>query len=205
LTSEADELDYYSKPRPARYGHQRRSGAAGPRSVDWTSDQHLGAGWVKARVPAYFQIRKNEDHRERLSVRHGTDGSLTVVNGLGADIRQLYVADGSGLIFEGRDIPTGAERRLEAVPGFGRVRALGRGHPAGLTRLRANFTTTNWCHDFQNLTGDLRSAVADVLSPNCYLASLRASPFVESPLSGASCQHTAAIVYGISKGDDDGR
>ena len=73
----------------------------------------LTSGWVNARVPAYFQFRKNEDRRERLTVEKKADGSLKIVNALGADIRRLYVADASGHVFEGRDIPAGAERTLD--------------------------------------------------------------------------------------------
>ena len=64
--------------------------------MDWTNDQYFGSGWVKARVPAYFQIRKNEDRRERLTVQKNDDGALAVTNALGADIRRLCLADASG-------------------------------------------------------------------------------------------------------------
>ena len=66
------------------------------RSVDWTNDQYFGSGWVTARVPAYFQFRKNEDRRERLTVQKNADGSLAITNALGADIRRLCLADASG-------------------------------------------------------------------------------------------------------------
>ena len=105
-----------------------RGQETGLRFVDWTSDQHLTSGWVAARVPAYFQFRKNEDRRERLTVEKKADGSLKIVNALGADIRRLYVADASGRVFEGRDIPAGAERTL--ADDNGAPRARGAGPPA---------------------------------------------------------------------------
>jgi hypothetical protein len=67
----------------------------GARYVEWSSDQHLVSGWVRARVPAYFQFRKNEDRRERLIFAVKGD-TPTVVNALGADIDRLYWADASG-------------------------------------------------------------------------------------------------------------
>ena len=44
-----------------------------------------------------------------------------------------------------------------------------------------------------------------MLSPGCYVAFLDKSPFVESPLAGVESEDSVAIVYGISKGQDDGR
>ena len=102
-----NNLDPYRRFRP-------RGAYGSLRVVDWTPDQHLASGWVNARVPAYFQLRKNEDRRERLAVEKQKDGSLRIVNALGADIRRLYWADARGG-FRGRDIP-GAERTLTPAP-----------------------------------------------------------------------------------------
>jgi hypothetical protein len=57
--------------------------AGTPRTVEWTHDQHLSSGWVTARVPAHFMIRKSEIRRERVTIRQGGDAGLKVVNGLG--------------------------------------------------------------------------------------------------------------------------
>ena len=51
---------------PKREPWQRYSpggSGAGLRFVDWTTDQHLTSGWVNARVPAYFQIRRRRSPR----------------------------------------------------------------------------------------------------------------------------------------------
>lgn len=174
------------------------------RFVDWTGDQHLAAGWVTARVPAYFQFRKNEDRRQRLKVEKQADGSLKVVNALGADIRRLYVADASGRIFEGRDIPAGAENTLAGMSGDKTTGAGG-----GQAELRRMFTSPDWLgafHDWATgaaTTFSLNPALG--LAPGSYVALLSKSPFVEAPLGGVISEHTVAIVYGISKGPDDGR
>ena len=67
-------------------------------------------------MPAYFQIRKNEDRRERLTFEKNGDGSLKIVNALGADIRRVCFVNPSGHVFDGQDIPAGAERTLAAAP-----------------------------------------------------------------------------------------
>ncbi len=164
--------------------------------VDWTNDQYMASGWMKARIPAYFQFRKNADRRERLTVEPQPDGTLKVVNALGADIERLHLADASGHLFEGRDIPAGAERTLSPTD-------------QSLTdevkpdRMRVLFTNANWLSRFHEL--ELRRNPATVLGPGCYIAFLDRSPFVESPLEDVVSEHSVAIVYGIMKGQEDGR
>lgn len=82
------------------------------RTVDWTHNQHLAKGWVTARVPAHFMVRKSEIRRERVTVRRGTDPELKIVNGLGADINQFWLADTDGTIYSATDIPAGVEAAL---------------------------------------------------------------------------------------------
>jgi len=183
-----------NQPEWTRY---YRGGATALRFVDWTNQQHLTSGWVNARVPAYFQIRKNEDRRERLTVEKKADGSLTVVNALGADIERLYLADPSGKVFEGRDIPAGAERSLTGA--IENSLAPEGGHGS----LQRTFASPEWLTGFRSLMDSKAPAAA--LSPGCYVAFLDHSPFVEAPLEGVISEDTVAIVYGIGKGPDDGR
>jgi len=165
------------------------------RFVDWTGDQHLASGWVNARVPTYFQFRKNEDRRERLTVQKKADGSLVVVNALGADIRRLYLADSSGKLFEGRDIAAGQEGRLAPAGD------LSHAPKDGPTFARHAFTT-DWLSTFQGFATSKSPGL--MLSPGCYWAFLSDSPFVEKPLEGVVSEDTLAIVYGITKEADDG-
>src|SRR6185369_17577401 len=81
------------------------------RDLDWTQAQHLGRGWVSARVPAHFHLRKSEIRRERLQVEN-LNGQLTVVNGLGAPIRSLWLADGAGQIYTATNIVAGQKANL---------------------------------------------------------------------------------------------
>ena len=82
------------------------------RKVDWTHDQHLASGWVTARVPAHFMVRKSETRRERVTVRREADIPLRIVNGLGADISQFWLADKDGTIFSATNISAGTEAAL---------------------------------------------------------------------------------------------
>ncbi len=87
------------------------------RAVDWTYDQHLVSGWMTARVPTHFMVRKSETRRERVTVRRGTNANLRVVNGLGADINQFWLADRDGTIYSATDILAGAEVGLTPLQG----------------------------------------------------------------------------------------
>src|SRR6185369_4423911 len=81
------------------------------RDLDWTQSQHLGRGWVSARVPAHFQLRKSETRRERLQVEN-LNGQLTVVNGLGAAIQALWFADANAHVYTAANIPAGQKANL---------------------------------------------------------------------------------------------
>ena len=83
-----------------------------PRTLDWTHDQHLANGWVTARVPAHFMLRKSELRRERVTIRRGGGAGLKVVNGLGADINQFWLVDMDGAIYSTTGIPAGTEMEL---------------------------------------------------------------------------------------------
>lgn len=82
------------------------------RTVDWTHDQHLANGWITSRVPAHFMVRKSEIRRERVTVRRGVDVQPKIVNGLGADISQLWFADRDGITYSATNIPAGVEATL---------------------------------------------------------------------------------------------
>lgn len=83
-----------------------------PRSVDWTHDQHLARGWIAARVPAHFKVRKTEMRRERITVRREENSRLGIVNGLGADIDEFWLADRDGTVYSGSKIQAGSEAEL---------------------------------------------------------------------------------------------
>jgi hypothetical protein len=191
VTMTNDQDPYYG---PGSYGRGRPE--IDPRYVDFTSDQHLTGGWVRARVPAYFPFCKNEDRRERLNVSMKGDVP-SVVNALGADIDRLYCADASGKIFVCRDIAAGAEKSLEAsaeppVTAFSPEEiavlhdAFGPNHAGGLFAL---------LDGYQSDVSPTRR-----LAPGSYIAYLKKSPFVEAKLEGVRSEDTLSIVYGICDG-----
>jgi hypothetical protein len=163
----------------------------GGRTIDWTHDQHLASGWIKARVPAHFMLRKGETRRERLAVRSGPDGSLTAVNGLGADIRQLWFADQSGNIHSATSITAGAEAPLSPTPASSRA--------AGAMNTLRDAYTYAWITKMMSI----RTNPAQYLRPGCYIALLEGSPFIENGLKRAKPRKCRSIVFGITKGTTD--
>jgi hypothetical protein len=127
----------------------------------------LESGWVAARVPAFFKVRKNEARRERLNIRQTSDGA-ELVNGLGADIVQVWWADTSGKVYSAENIAAGAQASLQATD----LKA-----SASPGRLREAYNG-DWLKEFKTFV----DKPEEVLMPNSYLAVLNGAPFVESGL-----------------------
>lgn len=167
-------------PEMNRYYGSNRGGT--PRSVDWTEDQHLTSGWITSRVPAHFAIRKSEPRRERLNVRREA-GAISVVNGLGADIRQLWWAERDGKVYQVENVPAGANASLKLTE----LRTRGE-----VASLREAFRS-DWEHQIKQYS----QRPLDVLEAGCYLAVLDSSPFLEEGLRGSVSRKALTVVYGI--------
>jgi len=159
-------------------------GSGRARDMDWTHEQHLASGWLTARVPAHFMVRKSETRRERLAVRRAEDGSLRVVNGLGAEIRELWFADEAGRLYTARNVPAGAHVVLKPA---GQPRSTG-----DAASLREAFRL-----DWLTSIGRLRDRPGEFLMATCYIAVLDAAPFVEQGLHRARSWDAESVVYGL--------
>jgi hypothetical protein len=161
--------------------------SGGPHDIDWTSDQHLTRGWVSARIPAHFKLRKCAVRRERVTVARGPDGALTAVNGLGAEVTRLHYADEKGRVYRAGPIPAGAQavltatgETLPAAPTWEEARRLYVGEWVGLSALAASNPTR-------------------LLGPRCYVAELESAPFVEDGLRNARTRTCRSLVVGIMR------
>jgi hypothetical protein len=167
----------------------RRPGARAC-TLDWSVDQHLASGWVEARVPALFRVRKSELRRERVVIHREPNGQLSMVNGLGAAIRRFWYADNDKLVYTAADVTPGARVNLEAAnvdipdqPG---------------EELRQIYLSDNWLLKMQEiLQTPLRR-----LRPSSYLAELDDSPFLEDALPGAGTRKCHVFVLGLMKTGD---
>ena len=162
------------------------SESGGARSINWTEDQHLASGWVAARVPAHLKIHKSEIRRERVTLNRGQDGTLTMVNGLGVDVRELWLADWDGKVYRTNRIVAGASADLALQPNV-RTTGVAEG-------LRTAFVEYDW-FDMSKWT----KGPANLLMQGCYIAVLDSSPFLDEGLRNVGVRRTESVVYGIMK------
>jgi hypothetical protein len=160
-------------------------------TLDWSEDQHLARGWVNARVPASFMVRKSEARRERVPIRKSADGTITMVNGLGAAIEQFWYADEKGQIYTAQQIQPGAEAVLSVTKDPTTIEAR-----ADLLR---GLYTNEWLDTVRTVQANARHT----LLPRSYLATLDASPFLEDGLRNAKTRKYRSMVLGLPRDNDD--
>ncbi len=160
------------------------------REVDWTQSQNLQSGWVSARVPAYFHLRKSETRRERIQIS-SESGKLQIVNSLGATIKSFWFADANGEIFQASDIAAGQEAAIRST-GTRTKQQKG---------LHAMFADTGFAAKLDPSNID----VATYLRPNTYVAVLDGNPFIENalgPVSSPKHMKSSAVVFGMLESPD---
>ncbi|HPU57537.1 MAG TPA: hypothetical protein PLH97_14855, partial [Verrucomicrobiota bacterium] len=157
------------------------------REVDWTRGQHFRRGWVTARVPAHFWLRKAETRRERIQLEM-EGGKLIAVNGLGAPIQSLWLSDHDGRIYTATNVAAG--QRTVLLPSSAAVST------SKEVPLRALASTALGYSPWEKAAGDVLS----LLTPGSYIAELEGNPFVENALGARSITSRSRIkstVYGL--------
>lgn len=158
------------------------------RELELSQSQHLIRGWITARVPAHFALRKSETRRERLQVQRLPDGRVTVLNGLGADIQTLWLRDDKGRLFKGEGLKAGQNVPLQTE----------KGEPFGATTLLSALYQGSWvaAHDalMNNTAGQVRS--------NTYLAVLAEAPFIETGLAKPGKARARQTIIGVLAPED---
>jgi len=171
-----------------RYGYERYERGGGSFMLDWTDGQHLSKGWVTARVPTHFLLRKSELRRERVTWAENADGTLSITNGLGAAIKKFWLADGRGRLHTAGPVEPGATAVLSATG----------------TDLAGGNENRSWRYvygsDWLTEARQLRATPDRYLSPWTYLADVDGTPFVEDGLPGAKRENCRSLVVGILKG-----
>jgi hypothetical protein len=161
-------------------------GSGTSREVDWTQSQHFTHGWVSARVPVHFHLRKPETGRERIQVVN-ENGKIEIINGLGAPIKSLWIADADMNFYEAENVAAGEKAGL----------VLSRQSPfsekSGPNGLLRDIT-------FAAHAEALNGNVGKYLLPNTYIAVLDGNPFIENALGSASSPKrtkSSSVVFGI--------
>lgn len=159
------------------------------RELELSQAQHLSRGWITARVPAHFALRKSETRRERITMQKLPDGRVTVVNGLGADIASLWLLDDKGRLFKGESLKAGQNVPLS---------------PQGTLSLTASRNPLSSLYQgaWPTAHDSLTTAPANYLRPNTYLAVLADTPFIENGLGKPGKLRARQTIVGLLAPED---
>jgi hypothetical protein len=186
--SDGLHFSYETEVIPQRF-YEGRGGGARSCTLDWSRDQHFDSGWIEARVPAHFKVRKSEMRRERVALERQPDGRWSMVNLLGSAIQRFWYADDKGAIHVAENVAPGARTTLK------------------LTEKQSEAATTSilslggeWMSSMQLLTANPQRYVR----PGGYLAELDDSPFLEDALRNAKKRKLHALVLGFRSKNEKG-
>ncbi len=161
------------------------------REIDWTNEQHFEVGWIAARVPAHFYLRKNQTRRERLKFSEDEQGQMSVLNGLGADIRQLWFVDRRGNLYHTDNIKAGAKIVMSRT---GRVISY---------KIRQDVWRDAYRTNWQRQANEIINNPESYLEPNCYIAIVDDSVFFEQALENVEYRRFESVIIGILEGTSD--
>jgi hypothetical protein len=153
-------------------------------TIDWTQDQHFASGWVEARVPAIFRVRKSELRRERITLRPDTDGSWIMKNFLPVDVRRFSYVDEKWQLHQAENVAAGAEAKLKQSEKEGIVAIANMANP---------LSSSGWKNNMDQLAANPQR----YLRPGTYLAEVDDSPFLENCLRNARQRKAHALIVGI--------
>jgi hypothetical protein len=160
------------------------------REVDWSQSQQFRRGWISARVPAHFHVRKSETRRERIQIVN-ENGKLQIVNGLGARVKSLWLEDASMAFYEAGTVEAGQKSGLipvkpDAMPGG--TGAAGLWHEIG----------------FAANPEAVPAKAGSFLQPNTYIAVLEGNPFIEDAFGSRHKRtRSSCVVFGILESGRD--
>ena len=153
------------------------------KTIDWSQGQHFQSGWLQARMPAHFAIRKSESRRERVQFEKQADGSWAAINGLGARVAALNFRAPDGMVWTLNELDAGSKAVMSITS------------KPGATRNREVFRNMYQHGAWMGIVGD--SFQAKDLPPGSYQATLETTPFMESGLKGHAKYKTGSVVFGI--------
>lgn len=162
------------------------------RQVDWTEDQHLTSGWVTARVPAHFKLRKSQMRREKIVFSGRTPLPVNALNGFGVPVETLYYADGQGTVYRAENIQPGAKIQMQPLD-------------LSLTQTQQDphFARKFFEGDWHSVINEILKNPVHYLRPNDYIAIVREPLFVEQALGRQKSEAFESVIYGINQEEAD--
>lgn len=163
-----------------------RWGSGSVRSLNWNDGQRLTRGWVSARSPAHFSIRKSGTRRERIEISTDVNGDPIALNGLGAEISELYFRKPDGTLMHLKNLPAGNSATLSKVPNAPSAV----GPVVSSNHIRQIYYSGAWRNMDQQIDHEQ-------IQPGTYMALLKEDPFLEKPLDGKVEINSESLVIGI--------
>jgi len=171
----------------------------GARIVCGQRQQYLG-GWVPPRMAGFFRIRRSESRAERIVVEEKDDGSVEVVNALGAPLEWLRLWDSTGKLHSIEKLAPGEKRVLsrkdDEAPRAMKLKIDGETSVGAYEWLQATAYSTE-APGWKFTEVAVASSTACAAVPRTYIAKLAGCPFIGNPLEDVKAKGSAeAIVAG---------
>jgi hypothetical protein len=157
-------------------------------------NQFLTHGWINARIPSYFVIRKAQSQRKERITFDWTTDSPTATNGLGVDIKTLDVCSPKGEFFTAHNIKAGEKVPLIAGTSEGAV-SVSETHSkaAAFKELRRSYSDI-----IPAGPGVIALFSQNHLPAGSYLAMIEVwSPFVEEGIEQTTPYQNRSFIFGI--------
>lgn len=134
-------------------------------TIDWTRDQRISKNILPVRFPKYFAQRTCETRRERLNFTY-ENNTYTVMNGLGAHIRQLWFVspDGNKQMYAAENITPGATMEMQQKGAHKMIKPL------------SELITGDFANSWDAMANNPQSFI----EPGMYVAELTEAPFIEN-------------------------
>lgn len=150
--------------------------------IDWTEGQNLATNWIKARTLVSLRATSvsRAESRRRLDFARDDEDKPLVVNGIGADISNLYVHMPDGVTYRADSVKNGGRAELKPDNGFASQQ-----------------------YEMQPLYYTLPAAVRDMISNvegGFYLCSISDPVFLDKGLDKVEREQSGFILVGLFRG-----
>ncbi len=160
------------------------------RRIDYSDGQRY-FGWISPRMPEYFVSRASQSCRDRLTVRYDLAGGISVVNGLAADIKQLWLVTADGQVRGGENLGAGQAGDLAVLD---REALTAMDYPIDVYALSKIYSMRQW----HTLTTNIPNLyLNNWLTPGHYVAILHDNPYTEVGFENYKSTGSACVVYGV--------
>ncbi|MDR0704620.1 MAG: hypothetical protein LBF88_06480 [Planctomycetaceae bacterium] len=156
-------------------------------------NQFLTHGWINARIPSYFAIRKAQSQRKERITFDWTADSPTAANGLGVDINKLTVCSPKGELLTAHHIKAGEKVSLtvSSIPKETIAVPITISKSGAFNEIRQTYSQI-----IPNGPGTFISS--NHLPAGSYLAELEVwNPFVEEGLDRTTPYQNKTIIFGL--------